>query len=101
MTTEACEITWDGYLHISAQLAARYFPADVCVAARRDQELVLMPLHGQANGGLIFKRRNRAGDRSLLINELLGYAPHPGRFGASWDPDRGALLVALSQNASG
>ena len=94
------EITPTGYLHLPADLAATYFPADVCVARIEEsalgRELVLLPLVGAAHGGLVLKQRNVAGDRSLLINEVLGFAQIRGRFEVSWDDSRGALRVHLS-----
>jgi hypothetical protein len=90
-----CEITADGYLRLPAELAERCFPAGVCVASVVAGDLVLLPLRSEANGGLVLKRRNAAGDRSLLINEVLAFRPPAGRFEAAWDGDRGALVVAL------
>lgn len=90
-----CELTADGYLRLTAALAQQYFPAGVCVAAMEGENLVLLPLHAEANGGLVLKQRNTAGDRSLLVSEVLGFQPHVGRFPISWHEDRGALVVAL------
>ena len=90
-----CELTDGGNLRLTAALAQRYFPAGVCVAAMEGEDLVLLPLHGEANGGLVLKQRNAAGDRSLLVSEVLGFQPRAGRFPISWHEDRGALVVAL------
>lgn len=96
-----CELTWDGYLHLSTSLAEGFFPAGVCVAVEESGTLVLMPLRSEANGGLLLKRRNAAGDRSLLVSEVLGHRSHAGTFQATWDAGRGALIVALDQGVRG
>lgn len=92
---DTCELTAGGDLRLSAALTERYFPAGVCVAQMAGDDLVLLPLHGAGNGGLMFKRRNLAGDRSLLVSEVLGFRPRAGRFPVNWHEARGALVVAL------
>ncbi|EUA52038.1 hypothetical protein I552_2985 [Mycobacterium xenopi 3993] len=52
------EFTPDGYLRLSAALSAAHFPANVAVAAVRDEELWLLPLRGPRSGGLLLKQRN-------------------------------------------
>ena len=94
---ERVEITDAGYLHIPAELAAKYFPGDVAVATMHDGELVLMPLVSASHGGLVLKQRNLAGDRTLLISEVLGFQPVRGTFEVAWDDARGALRVLLDQ----
>jgi hydrogenase maturation protease len=91
------EITEAGYLHIPAQLSATYFPGDAAVATMRDGELVLMPLISASHGGLVLKQRNAAGDRSLLISEVLGFEPVRGTFEVAWDDARGALRVLFDR----
>jgi len=91
------EITDAGYLHLSARLAAAYFRADVCVARMDGTELVLMPLASQSHGGLVLKQRNLAGDRSLLIHEVLGFETVAGTFEVVWDDGQGALRVLLAR----
>jgi hydrogenase maturation protease len=93
------ELTSTGYLHLPAALAAHHFPADVCVARMDQGDLVLMPLIGAANGGLVLKQRNLSGDRSLLVSEVLGFVSLAGTFEATWDAARGALLVLLSSGS--
>lgn len=89
------ELTDSGYLHLPAVLAERYFPAEVLVARLHGGDLELLPLQSANNGGLLLKRRNSAGDRSLLVLEVLGFSSPAGFFTARWDDDRGALLVHL------
>jgi len=95
---ETVDITAAGYLHVPAALAARYFPGDVLLA-RLEQEpapaLVLVPVRSAEHGGLVLKQATAAGDRSLLVNEVLGFAPVAGTFEVTWDEGRGALVVAL------
>lgn len=92
---ESVLLTSEGNLRLSAELAQKYFPAGVCVATLADEELVLLPLRSAANGGLVLKQRNTAGDRSVLLSEVLRFQPPAGRFPVSWHADRGALVVAL------
>lgn len=89
------EITDNGYLTIPADVAATYFPNDVLVALIKSPELWLMPMRGAAGGGLLLKQRNLAGDRSVLIWEVLPQDTRAGTRSAFWDSDRGALRVAL------
>lgn len=96
---EQVEITEAGYLHLPAAVAAAYFPSDALVARLEGHRLVLMPLVSAGHGGLVLKQRNPAGDRSVLVNEVLGFVPTAGRFDVGWDHDRGALMVPLSPTA--
>ncbi|MCS6886940.1 hydrogenase maturation protease [Chloroflexus sp.] len=89
------ELTAQGYLHLPAALAQRYFPADLLVALPRDGEVWLVPLRGPAAGGLLLKQRNARGDRSVLIWEALPPATPPGLRRAVWDERNGALRMAL------
>lgn len=97
--SDTIELTDDGYLHLPASLAERHFPGDALVARVEDDTLELVPLVSVGHGGLLLKRRNAAGDRSALIHQVLGFTPIAGRFEASWDEDRGALLVPLGPGA--
>jgi hydrogenase maturation protease len=92
---DAVEFTGDGYLRMDADLAARKFPADSAVAVRRDGELWLVPLRGPENGGLLLKQRTAAGDRCLLIREVLDDRVPVGRRPAVWDAAKGALRITL------
>ncbi|BBG00375.1 hydrogenase maturation protease [Pseudonocardia autotrophica] len=91
------ELTEDGYLRMDACLAAYRFPSDAVVAAVRDLELWLIPLRGPRAGGLLLKQRNPAGDRSLLVREVLdGWTGHGFRT-AYWDEAQGALRIRLER----
>lgn len=92
------ELTEQGYLHISATLAQRYFPQDVLVALVRGPELWLMPTRGAGAGGLLLKQRNLHGDRSVLIWEVIPDMT-PGKRTAFWDDHNGALRVAIAEAA--
>jgi hypothetical protein len=96
MSTLEIELTAQGYLHLPAEVAASYFPQDVLVALPRGAELWLLPTRGAAAGGLLLKRRNARGDRSVLIWELLPPGTVPGPRPAFWDERGGALRVALA-----
>lgn len=94
------ELSESGYLHLSAELAQRYFPNDLLVALVRGPELWLLPTRGAAAGGLLLKQRNLHGDRSVLIWEMLPAGTPAGRCLAFWDERSGALRVALPQGAA-
>ncbi|GFG54750.1 peptidase M52 [Mycolicibacterium agri] len=89
------DFTDDGYLRLSAQLAAARFPADVAVGAVRDDELWLLPLRGPRSGGLLLKQRNPAGDRAVLVREILRDLVPTGARRAYWDDEHGALRISL------
>jgi hypothetical protein len=91
------ELQANGYLILPREIAERYFPADAVVALDRPPEVWLLPLRGAAAGGLLLKRRNSAGDRSLLLSAA-GTLPElrqPTRVPAFWDPQQGALRLVL------
>lgn len=89
------ELTDQGYLHLPATIAREYFPDDVLVALVRLPELWLMPTRGPEAGGLLLKQRNKAGDRSVVIWEVLPPETQPGIRMAFWDEQRGALRTLL------
>lgn len=87
------EFTADGYLRLDASLAASRFPSDAVVAMVRDGDLWLIPLRGPRSGGLLLKQRNPAGDRSLLIREVID--GRVGVTGAFWDDAQKSLRIPL------
>jgi hydrogenase maturation protease len=89
------ELTADGYLRLDAALAASRFPSDALAAVPRDGELWLYPLRGPSSGGLLLKQRNPAGDRAVLIHEVLGSGVTAGVRPACWDDEHKALRIAL------
>ncbi|MEM7283390.1 MAG: hydrogenase maturation protease [Pseudomonadota bacterium] len=89
------EITDQGYLHLSADVAQTYFPQDVLIALARPPELWLMPTRGPESGGLLLKQRNKQGDRSVVIWEALPPQTEAGVREAFWDEQRGALRAVL------
>ncbi len=89
------EFTEHGYLRLDAELATRYFPADAAVALRRDGELWLIPLRGPQSGGLLLKQRTAAGDRCVLVREVLEDRIPVGARDAVWDEAQGALRIPL------
>jgi hydrogenase maturation protease len=99
---ETVEVTEDGYLHVPAALAARYFPGDVLLA-RLDETpepaLVLVPVRSAEHGGLVLKQSTAAGDRSVLVLEVFDFAPAVGTFEVRWDEERGLLVVPLGAAA--
>lgn len=95
MPTLAVSLTDEGYLHLPAETALRFFPHDLAAAVTKPREMWLMPTRGAAAGGLILKQRNPQGDRSVLVWHLLPPGTAPGPRPAFWDEARGALRVAL------
>ncbi len=84
------EITADGSLHLDADVAARFFPADSLAARCDGDDLVLYPLRSTAAGGLLLKQRTAAGDRATLIHQVFDDAQRAlpvGRFPLRWDDD--------------
>lgn len=92
------EITDRSYLILPFDLARAHFPEDACVALFRPPELWLMPLHKSQTGGLLLKQRNREGDRSVLLFEVLPEDIRAGTYAAFWDERQGALRVAVKTN---
>ncbi|MBS4727589.1 hydrogenase maturation protease [Mycobacterium sp. SM1] len=93
------EFTADGYLRLGAALSAAHFPAHVAAGALRDGQLWLLPLRGPSSGGLLLKQRNAAGDRAVLVREVLGDNIPTGVRHAYWDAAQGALRIPLEQQA--
>lgn len=91
------EFTADGYLRLSSDLAGLRFPSGAAVAMVRDGALVLIPLRGPESGGLVLKQRTLAGDRSLLVREVLEDRVPCGPRRAHWDADEGALRIPLEE----
>lgn len=89
------ELTPQGYLHLTAELSQRYFPSDNVVALVKAGELWLLPTRGAAAGGLLLKQRNRQGDRTVLIWEVLPPQTTAGNRPAVWDEQQGALRIVL------
>ena len=80
---------------MAAALAAGRFPSDALAAVPRDGELWLFPLRGPSSGGLLLKQRNPAGDRAVLVHEVLGDGFRPGVHAAFWDDAHKALRIPL------
>lgn len=89
------EFTADGYLRLDSALAAGRFPSDAVAAVPRDGELWLYPLRGPSSGGLLLKQRNPAGDRAVLIHEVLAHGFPVGTCAACWDDEHKALRISL------
>ena len=94
------EISSDGYLHLNCDAARKYFPEDVLVPLWRTGTILLLPTRGPAAGGLMLKQRNPAGDRCLLISEVLNFQYQPGVYQATWDDQMGALKLELPPSES-
>ena len=91
------EFTADGYLRLDAALAASRFPSDAVAAVVRDSDLWLIPLRGPRSGGLLLKQRNPAGDRTILVREVLADCIPDGVREAFWDDAQKALRIPLDR----
>lgn len=89
------EFTADGYLRLDAATAAARFPSDAVAAVLRDGALWLIPLRGPRSGGLLLKQRTPAGDRSVLVSELLRETPLRGVHRACWDDEQSAMRIEV------
>ncbi|MEM7736615.1 MAG: hydrogenase maturation protease [Deinococcota bacterium] len=90
------ELLPTGYLHISAEVAATYFPSDSLIAMMRDGELWLLPVANRSSGGLLLKHRNAHGDRSVLIWEVLPENTIARLYTATWDNNAKTLRISLN-----
>jgi hydrogenase maturation protease len=93
------EFTAAGSLLMDRALADSRFPGGTLAARLRERELWLYPLHSPTAGGLLLKQRNAAGDRSVLIREVLEPREVVGPRPAFWDARRAVLRVALDDAA--
>lgn len=93
-------LTTQGSLLLDAEVADQHFPGSSLVALPRPPELWLLPINSRGGGGLLLKRRNAAGDRSVLIWEHLPPETPPGDYPAFWDEEQKALRVGLSPVAT-
>lgn len=96
----AIELTEKGYLILPVELAQKYFPSDNLVALAKGNELRLLPVNSSSYGGLILKHRNKRGDRSVLLVEVLTQNMLPGVYVPIWHNDLGALVVKFEESVS-
>ncbi len=89
------ELTTSGYLYLNADLAATHFPNDAVVATIDAGKLILWPTSGASAGGLLLKQRNSAGDRCVLMSEIMPPETTPGKKEALWDQQRFHLSIDL------
>jgi hypothetical protein len=88
------ELTERSYLILPVEIAEKYFPTDNMVVLPRGRELWLLPVNNKASGGLLMKRRNSKGDRSVLLVEIVPDEP-PGFYAARWEEAAGAMIINL------
>jgi hydrogenase maturation protease len=89
------EFTADGYLRLDASLAASRFASSAVAVLVENDDFWLIPLRGPRSGGLLLKQRTPAGDRSVLIHEVLGDRIPTGVRHGVWDDARAALRIPL------
>jgi hydrogenase maturation protease len=90
------ELTEDGYLRLAAADATRLFPGDAVVVRVDEGELLVVPLRGTLAGGLVLKQRNAAGDRCVLVREVLEDRIPLGVTAGRWDDRAKALRIPLT-----
>jgi hydrogenase maturation protease len=90
------EFTAEGYLRIDSLVAGEYFIGDAAVVLPKPEfdEIWVLPLRGSSSGGLLLKRRNIAGDRTVLVREVLADDVPVGTRRAVWDEPNGALRIS-------
>ena len=93
------ELTNSGYLYLSADLASLRFPSDALVAKLDVSRLILWPTSGASAGGMILKQRNPAGDRCVLMSEVIPPEAIPGKKEAVWDEQRFQLSIELNSTS--
>lgn len=91
------EFTADGYLRLTPRPRPLAF-LDAVAAVLRDDEFWLIPLRGPRSGGLLLKQRTPAGDRCVLVSEVLRNAPLQGVFRGCWDDEHTALRIPVAQS---
>jgi len=95
-----------GSLYVPAALHERYFAGlSTVILLRRDDHLLVMPVHDAAAGGYLLKIRNPAGDR---VVDAMDFFRDQGlddffeaEFGVAWNGDHAALVAEnLFENAN-
>lgn len=89
------ELTQEGNLRIPATEAGQYFRWDRARVLPTSDGVTLIPTVPNAPDGLILKQRNLAGDRSIMIRELLPDIFVPGHYQAQWNGRLRHLEVPL------
>ncbi len=90
-----------GNMYIDASLSKRYFPnLQHIVLLKRDNQILILPVHHEGGGGLLLKVRNARGDRVIHAQEFFrehGFDDSSDRLiPVSWDDAMAGLIVHMS-----
>ncbi|MER8465836.1 hypothetical protein [Mesorhizobium sp. M1396] len=93
-----------GGLYLSVATYDRYFAGlDTVVLLRRENDLVILPVHHAASGGYLLKRLSAAGDRVVFAPDF--FREHgleddfDGEFCVGWDSAQAALVAKTAFKA--
>jgi hypothetical protein len=90
------ELREDGYLLVPATVAETYFSRCMSViVVPKGMQFTILPLPTDVQGGLLFKRINKSGDRAVLVWELLPPGIPFGKKKAVWSSEEKGLVVSL------
>ncbi|MBL4682287.1 MAG: hypothetical protein JKY88_16405 [Pseudomonadales bacterium] len=102
MTVRAADSNADlglsrGSLYLSVEYYTRYFNGlGSVILVNRDKQLLVMPVHNEASGGLLMKIRNARGDRIIHAQEFLafhGLENVDEEVQGKWDTELSALVL--------
>lgn len=89
------EFLADGHLRVPAAVVDQYFRWEHTRLQMEEGTLFLLPSTAEAPDALLLKRRNLAGDRSVMLAEFLRYDPPVGEKEACWDSQLRHLRIDL------
>ncbi len=96
------ELTASGHVRMGPDVAASVFPGDALVARALDDGCIaLVALRGTDGGGLYLKQCSAAGDRAVLLTEVLPVHFSPGPRLARWYRERGELVFEVAGHDDG
>ena len=95
----------NGNIYISASISERYFPnLQHIVLLKRDNQILILPVHHEGGGGLLLKIRNVQGDRVIHAQEFFrehGFDDLLDRLlPVSWDDTMAGLIVDMSKTTT-
>ena len=87
----------NGSLYLSVEFYDQYFKGlGSVVLVNRDKQLLIMPVHNEAGGGILMKIRNARGDRVIHAQEFLafhGLEDMDQAVNGQWDSELSALVL--------
>lgn len=89
----------NGSLYLSAAIYDRYFRGlNTLVMVKRDDRLLVMPVHHDGGGGMLVKIRNPSGDRVVHALEFLSFHKLENadiELKGQWDSELAALVLEI------